>query len=72
MKIKELHLKAGYPSIFSSIPEAKIENLPLQGECTDVFLITLDDDIANKCYEEGINRNYLLEGISSFEWGVDD
>lgn len=68
MKIKELHLKAGYPSIFSGIPGVTIGSLPLQGQCTDVFLITMDDETAEKYEVYEMTMPYLKEGISSFEF----
>lgn len=71
MKIKELHLIAGYPSVFKDIPNVKIENLPLQGECTDVFLVTIDDKIAKEYKVTKITKDYQLKGISSFVFDCD-
>ena len=71
MKVKELHLIAGYPSVFKDIPSAKIENLPLQGECTDVFLITIDNKVAEEYKVTEITKNYLIKGISSFVFDCD-
>lgn len=71
MKIKELHLIAGYPSVFKDIPDVRIENLPLQGECTNVFLVTVDDKIAEEYKVTEITRDYLLKGISSFVFDCD-
>jgi hypothetical protein len=71
MKVKELHLIAGYPSVFKDIPNVKIENLPLQGECTDVFLITIEDKIAEEYKVTEITRDYLQKGISSFVFDCD-
>ena len=71
MKIKELHLIADYPSVFKDIPNVKIENLPLQGECTDVFLVTIDDKIAEKYKVTEITRDYQLKGIGSFVFDCD-
>lgn len=68
MKIKEYHLKAGYPSIFKNIPGVEITNLPLQGECTDVFEVTIDDETAEKYKVSGMTRQYLKDGIGSFEF----
>lgn len=67
MKIKEYHLKAGYPSAFKDIPGVVIESLPLQGECTDVFQITVDDKVAEQYKVTEMTRKYLTEGIGSFE-----
>ena len=72
MKIKELHLKAGYPSVFKDIPDVKIKNLPLQGECTDVFLVTIDDKIAEEYKVTEMTREYLNKGIGSFIFGYDE
>ena len=71
MKIKELHLIARYPSVFKDIPDVRIKNLPLQGECTDVFLITIDDKIAEEYKVTEITRDYQLKGISSFVFDCD-
>jgi hypothetical protein len=71
MKVKELHLIAGYPSVFKDIPDVKIENLPLQGECTDVFLVTIDDKIAEEYKVTEITRDYLSNGIGSFVFDCD-
>jgi len=68
MKIKEYHLKAGYPSIFKNIPGVEITNLPLQGECTDVFLITIDDSTVKEYKITEMTRQYLSESIGSFEF----
>ena len=71
MKIKELHLIAGYPSVFKDIPSVKIESLPLQGECTDVFLVTIDDKLAKEYNVIEITRDYLSKGIGSFVFDCD-
>lgn len=68
MKIKEYHLKAGYPSVFKDIPGVEITNLPLQGKCTDVFLITIDDSTAKEYKVTEMTRQYLSEGVGSFEF----
>lgn len=68
MKIKEYHLKAGYPSAFKDIPGVEIKSLPLQGECTDVFEVTIEDEIAEKYEVSGMTMTYLVEGIGSFEF----
>ena len=72
MKIKELHLIAGYPSVFKDIPNVKIESLPLQGECTDVFLVTIDDRIAEEYKVTEMTKEYLNKGIGSFMFGYED
>jgi hypothetical protein len=72
MKIKELHLIAGYPSVFKDIPDVKIESLPLQGECTDVFLVTIDDKIAEEYKVTEMTKEYLDKGIGSFMFGYED
>ena len=72
MKIKELHLIAGYPSVFKDIPDAKIKKLPLQGECTDVFLVTIDDKIAEEYKVTEMTKEYLNKGIGSFMFGYED
>lgn len=71
MKVKELHLIAGYSSVFRDIPDVRIENLPLQGECTDVFLVTIDDKIAEEYKVTEITRDYQRKGISSFVFDCD-
>ena len=68
MKIKEYHLKAGYPSAFKDIPGVVIKSLPLQGECTDVFQITVDDKVAEEYKVTEMTRQYLKDGIGSFEF----
>lgn len=68
MKIKEYHLKAGYPSAFKDIPGVEIKSLPLQGECTDVFEVTIDDKVAEEYKVTEMTLPYRMEGVGSFEF----
>lgn len=68
MVIKEYHLKAGYTSVFEGIPEAIIELMPLQGVCTKVFKITIEDTLAEKYQLSKRTHPYLAQGIASFEF----
>ena len=72
MKIKECHLKVDYPSVFKDIPRVEIKSLPLQGECTDVFEIMLDDKTAEEYKVTEMTLPYRMKGIGSFEFIPDE